>query len=69
MPKLDNSKALLSVRIYRRELLDRVIKAIESDEPTKVTNTPTSWDHIGNIERQCVLLEHLVEQMNPSCEA
>ena len=69
MTRIDNSKALLTVRVYRRQLLDKVLKAIENDEPKKVTNDPTSWEHIGNIERQCILLEHLVDLVNPSHEA
>ena len=69
MSRINNSKALLTARVYRRKLLDKVLKAIESDEPKKVTDSPTSWEHIGNIERQCTLLEHLVDQLKPSCEA
>lgn len=55
------TKAMTSARVYRRELLDKAKKLIEEDEALHRKVIDIDWQALGTIERQCDLLQQLLE--------
>ena len=64
MPEIKNKdygKALTSARVFRRSLLDTFLKYVKADEEKHGRIAPIDWKRLGNIERECDLLQQLID--------
>lgn len=63
MPKIssaDYTRALTSARVLRRNLIDRFDAECKQDEALHSKQVPIAWNELGDIERQCDLLQQLI---------
>ena len=56
-------KPITAARIHRRQVLDKVLKEIESDEAKHQKRSRDTWSEINAIERQTDLLLKLLNIM------
>ena len=57
----DFNRAITASRIYRRELLDKVLRLIEEDESRHKRVPTVDWSVTGDIERQCEYLKQVLQ--------
>ena len=63
--KNDNKNALRTAQVFRRQLLDEVIRLIQAEEQQK-PRLSTSWADVGAVEKQCSFLQEILEELkNP----
>ena len=60
----DFSAAMSSARVMRRYKLDQVLSAIQADEQLFKKEPIVDWSLLGDIERQCGLLDQLLSTLN-----
>ena len=59
------AETLNKARAMRQELLATFIKAVEADVSTPTKQAHVEWRQVGTIERQCALLQELLNEFTP----